>query len=65
MFYVVTTKQATTIAEDKPTTNVDVTTIDMTSTPPLVTTIEPFVTEVETVVMTEATTKVDGNNNIY
>ena len=37
----------------------------MTSTPPLVTTIEPFVTEDETVVMTEATTKVDGNNNIY
>ena len=63
MLYIVTTKQASTAAEDKPTTNVDVTTIDITTTPAVVTTMEPFVTEVETVVMTEATTKVDGNTN--
>ena len=35
----------------------------MTSTPPVVTTMEPFVTEVETIVMTEATTKAFGNSN--
>ena len=64
IYYVVTTKQATTVAEDKPTTDVDVTTIDMITTTPVRTTMEPFVTEVETVVMTDATTKVDGTINI-
>ena len=36
----------------------------MTSTPPVVTTMEPFVTEVETVVMTDVTTQIDGNTNL-
>ena len=35
----------------------------MITTTPLATTMETFVTEVETVVMTEATTKTDGNSN--
>ena len=35
----------------------------MTSTPAIVTTMEPFVTEIETVIMTDATTQIDGNNN--
>ena len=57
MFIVVTTKQASTVPDDKPTTNVDVTTINMITTTPVATTMEPFVTEVETVVMTEANYK--------
>ena len=36
----------------------------MITTTPLVTTMEPFVTEVETVVMTDITTNADGNNSI-
>ena len=36
----------------------------MLTTTPVATTMEPFVTEVETVVMNDATTKDDGNTNI-
>ena len=36
----------------------------MITTTPVATTMEPFVTEVETVVMTDATTQIDGNTNL-
>ena len=36
----------------------------MITTTPVATTMEPFVTEVETVVMTDVTTNADGNTNL-